>query len=286
MPDLNTNNSRLVFESSEQVKVISAFDQLGLKDDLLRGLYDYGFETPSAVQQTVLVPMMSGRDVIVQAEAGMGKTSTGVIAMLHRIDCNLRETQVLILSPTRELAWATRNAIMALGKYLNVQCHVCIGGTAIKEDVSKLDYGVSIVSGTPGRVSDIIRRKHLRTQNIKMLVLDKADEMLEMGFREQVYDVHRYLPPATQVVLLGIKLPDDAIEMTTRLMTDPIRILMKRPESPLDRINHYFLAVEKEEWKFETLCDLFDASLVSRAVIFCNTKRKVRAFDLDQRRRD
>jgi len=121
----------------------------------------------------------------------------------------------------------------------------------------------------------MIRRRHLRTRNIKMLVLDEADELLNRGFKEQIYDVYRYLPPATQVVVVSATLPPDVLELTTKFMTDPIRILVKRDELTLEGLKQYFIAVEKEEWKFDTLCDLYDTLTITQAVIFCNTKRKV-----------
>lgn len=164
---------------------------------------------------------------------------------------------------------------MALGDYMNVQCHACIGGTNVGEDIRKLDHGQHVVSGTPGRVADMIRRRNLRTRNIKMLVLDEADELLNRGFREQIYDVYRYLPPATQVVVVSATLPYDVLDMTTKFMTDPVRILVKRDELTLEGLKQYFIAVEKEEWKFDTLCDLYDTLTITQAVIFCNTRRKV-----------
>ena len=162
---------------------------------------------------------------------------------------------------------------------MNVQCHACIGGTSIGEDIRKLEYGQHVVSGTPGRVFDMIRRRSLRTRNIKMLVLDEADELLNKGFKDQIYDVYRYLPPATQVVLLSATLPRDVLEMTTKFMTDPIRILVKRDELTLEGIKQFFVAVEKEDWKFDTLCDLYDTLTITQAVIFCNTRRKVGALN-------
>lgn len=195
--------------------------------------------------------------------------------MLQSIDVTVRETQALVLSPTRELATQIQSVVLALGDYMNVQCHACIGGTSIGEDIRKLEYGQHIVSGTPGRVFDMIRRRCLRTRNIKMLVLDEADELLNKGFKDQIYDVYRYLPPATQVVLLSATLPYDVLEMTTKFMTDPIRILVKRDELTLEGIKQFFVAVEKEDWKFDTLCDLYDTLTITQAVIFCNTRRKV-----------
>jgi len=264
-----------VFESSEAVKVISTFDDLGLKEDLLRGIYAYNFEKPSAIQQRAILPVTQGRDVIAQAQSGTGKTATFSISILQAIDTTIRDTQALILSPTRELATQIQSVVLALGDYMNVQCHACIGGTSIGEDIRKLDYGQHVVSGTPGRVFDMIRRRNLRTRNIKMLVLDEADELLNKGFKDQIYDVYRYLPPATQVVVVSATLPYDVLEMTTKFMTDPVRILVKRDELTLEGIKQFFVAVEKEDWKFDTLCDLYDTLTITQAVIFCNTRRKV-----------
>jgi len=178
------------------------------------------------------------------------------------------------LSPTRELAIQSQKVILAIGDYMNVQCHSCIGGTSIGEDIRKLDYGQHVVSGTPGRVFDMIKRKNLRTRNIKLLILDEADEMLNVGFKGQIYDVYRYLPP-TQVVLLSATLPHDILEMTQKFMKEPVRVLVKRDELTLEGIKQFFVAVEREDWKFDTLCDLYDTLTITQAVIFCNEKKKV-----------
>nr|CAD7396780.1 unnamed protein product [Timema cristinae] len=194
--------SNVEFETSEDVEVIPTFDSMGLREELLRGIYAYGFEKPSAIQQRSIKPIVKGRDVIAQAQSGTGKTATFSIAILQSLDTTVRESQVLCLSPTRELATQIQKVILALGDFMNVQCHACIGGTNLGEDIRKLDYGQHVVSGTPGRVfgnRHMIRRRVLRTRSIKMLVLDEADEMLNKGFKEQIYDVYRYLPPATQV---------------------------------------------------------------------------------------
>jgi len=187
------------FETSEDVDVTPTFDGMGLREDLIRGIYAYGFEKPSAIQQRSIRPIVKGRDVIAQAQSGTGKTATFSMSILQSLDTQVRETQALVLSPTRELAQQIQKVILALGDYMSVQCHACIGGTNVGEDIRKLDYGQHVVSGTPGRVFDMIRRRNLRTRAIKMLVLDEADEMLNKGFKEQIYDVYRYLPPATQV---------------------------------------------------------------------------------------
>lgn len=290
------HNPNLVFESSEEVKIAPTFVRgciclansrmhwvskticCAASTRTVRALHetaDTDFEKPSAIQQRAILPILRGRDVIAQAQSGTGKTATFSISMLQTIDTTLRDTQALVLSPTRELATQIQSVVLALGDYMNVQCHACIGGTSVGEDIRKLEYGQHIVSGTPGRVFDMIRRRHLRTKNIKMLILDESDELLNMGFKDQIYDIYRYLPPATQVVLVSATLPHDVLEMTTKFMTDPVRILVKRDELTLEGIKQFFVAVEKEDWKFDTLCDLYDTLTITQAVIFCNTRRKV-----------
>jgi len=158
---------------------------------------------------------------------------------------------------------------------MNVQTHCCTGGKSVGEDIRKLEHGVHVVSGTPGRLFDMIKRRSLRTRAIKLLILDEADEMLSKGFKEQIYDIYRYLPPETQVVLVSATLPHEVLEVTNKFMTDPLRILVKRDELTLEGIKQFFVAVEKEEWKFDTLCDLYDTLTITQAVIFSNTRRKV-----------
>mmetsp|Transcript_5947 Transcript_5947/g.8948 ORF Transcript_5947/g.8948 Transcript_5947/m.8948 type:complete len:413 (+) Transcript_5947:70-1308(+) len=263
------------FTLDRDIQVIDSFEKMGLKDDLLRGVYAYGFEKPSAVQQRAIIPIISGRDVVAQSQSGTGKTAVFCIGTLQSINISSNETQALILSPTRELAEQTEKVMMALGDFLNVQCHACIGGRSISEDIRRLDYGVHAVSGTPGRVYDMLQRKNLRTRQIKMLIIDEADEMLSKGFKEQIYEIYRYLPPHCQVVLISATMPQEVLEMTKKFMNDPIKILVKRDELTLDGIRQFFIAVEREEWKFDTLCDLYDSLVVTQAVIFCNTKVKV-----------
>ncbi|KAJ1839445.1 RNA helicase, partial [Coemansia sp. RSA 2703] len=263
------------FETSKGIRAVSSFDKMGLKDDLLRGIYAYNFERPSAIQQRAIPAIISGRDVIAQAQSGTGKTGTLAISILQRIDTALRETQALVVSPTRELATQTHGVVAALGDYMSVQSHACIGGTKTSDDVKRLEHGVHVVSATPGRVYDMLKRRVLRASHMKMLVLDEADQLLDRGFKDQIYDIYRHLPPKTQVVLLSATLPNDVLELTSKFMKDPMRILVKRDELTLEGISQFFVNVEQEEWKFETLCDLYDSLTITQAVIFCNTRAKV-----------
>ncbi|KAI9093831.1 eukaryotic initiation factor 4A-III [Phlyctochytrium arcticum] len=158
---------------------------------------------------------------------------------------------------------------------MNITCHACIGGTNVRDDMRALEAGVHVVVGTPGRVFDMMDRRALKTDHIKMFVLDEADEMLSRGFKEQIYEVFQLLPPATQVVLLSATMPVEVLDVTKRFMREPVRILVKRDELTLEGIRQFYIAVEKEDWKLDTLCDLYETVTVAQAVIFCNTRRKV-----------
>jgi len=256
-------------------KVCDNFDEMNLKEKLLRGIYAYGFERPSAIQARAILPCITGHDVIAQAQSGTGKTATFSVSLLQQIDTTINECQALVLAPTRELAHQIQKVVLSLGDYMEVQCHACIGGTNVRDDLRKLEQGVHVVVGTPGRVFDMINRRALRTDKIRIFVLDEADEMLSRGFKDQIYDVFKNLPPQVQVNLLSATMPDEVMEVTNQFMRDPIMILVKKEELTLEGIKQFYVQVEREDWKLETLCDLYDTLSVTQAVIFCNTRRKV-----------
>lgn len=248
---------------------------MNLKSELLRGVYAYGFERPSAIQQRAIMPVIKGNDVIAQAQSGTGKTATFSISVLQKIDPNIKACQALILAPTRELAQQIQKVVVAIGDFMQIECHACIGGTSVRDDMKALQDGPQVVVGTPGRVQDMIQRRVLKTDSMKMFVLDEADEMLSRGFTEQIYDIFQLLPQSTQVVLLSATMPQDVLEVTTKFMRDPVRILVKKDELTLEGIKQFYIAVEKEDWKLDTLSDLYETVTITQAVIFCNTRRKV-----------
>ncbi|XP_065347770.1 eukaryotic initiation factor 4A-I-like isoform X2 [Cloeon dipterum] len=257
-------------------EVVDNFDNMKLKEELLRGIYAYGFEKPSAIQQRAILPCIQGHDVIAQAQSGTGKTATFSISILQQIDTTLMECQALILAPTRELAQQIQKVVIALGDFMKANCHACIGGTNVREDIRRLEAGAHVVVGTPGRVYDMISRGALRTNFIKIFVLDEADEMLSRGFTEQIHDVFKTLRCAdVQVILLSATMPDDVLNVSKCFMRNPVRILVKKEELTLEGIKQFFVNVEREDWKLDTLCDLYDTLSITQAVIFCNTRRKV-----------
>jgi translation initiation factor 4A len=255
-------------------EVHSSFDDMDLKEELLRGIYSYGFESPSAIQQRGIVPILKGRDTIAQAQSGTGKTATFLIACLQKIDPTIRSCQALILAPTRELATQIKEVSGKLGDYLKVRSHACVGGTLVREDIKMLE-DCQLVVGTPGRVYDLIGRQALKLNHLLFLVLDEADEMLSRGFRDQIYDIFQELPPKVQVCLFSATMPTDVLDVSKRFMRDPIRILVKKEMVTLDGIKQFYVAVEKENWKLDTLCDLYETLTITQAIIYCNTRRQV-----------
>jgi len=259
----------------DEAEEASTFDEMNLKEDLLRGIYAYGFEKPSTIQQRAIIPVVKGHDTIAQAQSGTGKTATFSIGALQRVDLSQRACQALLLAPTRELATQSHKVVCSIGDYLNVVCHACIGGTKVSDDIEILRRGVHIVVGTPGRVFDMIERRALNVSQVKLFILDEADEMLSRGFTDQIYDVFRKLPEDVQVGLFSATMPDEVLEMTTKFMNDPKRILVKRDELTLEGIKQFYIAVDKEEWKLDTLCDLYETLTITQAIIYCNARRKV-----------
>lgn len=256
-------------------EVCEDFDSMDLREDLLRGIYSYGFEKPSAIQQRGIKPILLGRDTIAQAQSGTGKTATFAISTLQKLNIELHECQTIILSPTRELAVQTQKVITHLGDYMQAQVHCCVGGTAVRDDIRILQEGVHIVAGTPGRIWDMLCRNAIRSDNVALFIMDEADEMLSRGFRDQIYQIFRLLPEKVQVAMFSATMPLEVLEVSRRFMRDPIRILVKRNELTLEGIKQFYVAVEKEEWKLGTLCDLYETLTITQAIIYCNTRRKV-----------
>jgi len=260
---------------TQEYPTVQSFDDLDIREELLRGIYSYGFEVPSAIQQRAISPIIDGRDTIGQAQAGTGKTGAFVIGALERVNYNKHACQVLIMSPTRELACQTHRVVSALGDYLRVRAHLCVGGTDAQKDMRKLREGQQVVVGTPGRI-DMIRRGCLATEDLQVLVLDEADEMLSPhGFKDQVYHIFKSLPSNVQVCLFSATMPSEILDLTKKFMRDPVRVLVKKEELTLEGIRQFYIAIEKEDWKLDVLCDLYESLTISQAIIYCNTQRKV-----------
>jgi len=268
-------SEEIIFDSSEVL--IHSWDQLDLNSNILRGIFAYGFEKPSPIQQRAIKPIMEGRDVIAQAQSGTGKTATFAIGALQRVNIAEHSTQVLILSPTRELSTQTAKVISNLGSFMNgLKIQTLFGGAAIEEGSSFSNKNTPhIICGCSGRVHDMMRRGNISTKNIKVVILDEADEMLSSGFKEQVYNIFQYLNSEVQVCLFSATLPEDINCILEKIMRNPVRICVKREQLTLEGISQYYIAVNDDREKYVTLKDIFSFITLSHTIIYCNSIKRV-----------
>jgi len=256
-------------------ETVESFDQLDLKADLLRGIYGYGFVKPSVIQSKGVLPILKGKDTIAQAQSGTGKTATFAISILQLIDPEAARCQALVLAPTRELAQQIQRVIMCLGEYLKVTVHICTGGTNVMDERKKLQEGVQVVVGTPGRVHDMLKRGFLKAEHLKLFVLDEADEMLGRGFQDQIKEIFKLIPGDVQIALFSATMPPEILALTKDFMRDPATILVKNEELTLDGIKQFYIAIDKEEWKFDTLVELYNNIDIQQCIMYCNKKQRV-----------
>jgi superfamily II DNA/RNA helicase len=254
---------------------VNSFEDLNLKENLLRGIYGYGYEKPSVIQKKAIMPVIDGHDVIAQAQSGTGKTATFSIGMLQNIDETQDEIQALILAHTRELALQILTVIKNISSYMNLRYNLCVGGTLIRDNIDELLKNPQIIIGTPGRVLDMINKKALNTRNLKVLIIDEADEMLSKIFSNQIYDIFRFLPNSIQVGLFSATMTEEFFKLSKCFMRDPVKILVKNEELTLEGIKQFYINVEKNENKFGTLCDIYEACSISQTIIYANSKRGV-----------
>lgn len=249
----------------------------GISDSLLRGIYSYGFERPSPIQRQGILPIIEGKDIIAQAQSGTGKTGCFSVASLATVVPELKQVQVMIIAPTRELARQIYSVVSTLSKYIEgCRTQLLIGGTSTESDISQLKNNTpQVVVGCPGRIHDMLRRRHINSQHIKLLVIDEADEMLSSGFKEQVYFVFQCLKSDIQVGLFSATLPEDLIALTNKFMRDPVRILVKSEQLTLEGIRQYYIGLDTDGEKYETLCDLYTSLSMAQCIIYCNSVRRV-----------
>ena len=252
-----------------------SFDEMGLKENLLRGIYCYGFEKPSYIQQKSIIPLYKGFDIIAQSQSGTGKTGSFLIGAIQKIDDSLNETQALILSPTRELSQQIFNVLSCFTANIpTFTKHLLIGGKNLSNDFNELDKSPQLIVGTPGRVYDMLKRCALKPGHINLFILDEADEMLSRGFKDQIYEIFQYINNKCQVALFSATMPNEALDITKKFMNDPITILVKKEDLTLEGIKQYYIDVDNETYKFDCLCDIYSSLSVSQTIIYCNSKRK------------
>jgi translation initiation factor 4A len=255
-------------------ETVETFDELNLKSELLRGIYGYGFEKPSAIQQKAILPIIKQRDVIAQAQSGTGKTAAFAIGSLQLVDATKDEIQCLVLSPTRELAQQTSIVYQFLGECLKVKVTLLIGGTKVGADLDKLREGPQVLVGSPGRVLDLIRRKQISLAYLQTFILDEADEMLSKGFIDNIKEIISLIPTTTKILLFSATMPKEIVEITTKFMKDPAKILVKNEELTLEGIKQYYVYLKKED-KLDVLLQIYRGIEIAQAIIYCNSRKSV-----------
>jgi superfamily II DNA/RNA helicase len=255
----------------------TAWNELDIETSLLRGIYGYGFEKPSSIQQQAIKPLIMGRDIVIQAHSGTGKTATFAIGSLANIDLTLNDTQVLVLSPTKELTIQTAKVFTGLGSMMNgLRLKTLYGGAHFEEGNAFSNKETPhIICGCPGKVFDMMRRSRISCKNIKLVILDEADEVLSSGFKDQVYNIFQYFNNTIQVALVSATLPDSINSIIDKIMRNPVRISVKREMLTLEGITQHYIAVEDDRQKYATLKDLYSLISISSSIIYCNSVKRV-----------
>ena len=250
------------------------FKELGLDHDLLKAIAQSGFEEATPIQAETIPLVLAGKDVIGQAQTGTGKTAAFGLPILQNIDKADRSIQALVISPTRELAIQTQEELYRLGQDKKIKVQAVYGGADIRRQIRQLSEHPQIVVGTPGRILDHIGRHTLKLQNLKVLVLDEADEMLDMGFIDDIEKIVEQMPTARQTLLFSATIPASIMRLTNKFMHEPVTVKIKAKELTADTVEQYYVRAKDYE-KFDVMTRLFDVQDPDLALIFGRTKCRV-----------
>mgnify|MGYP003685582887 FL=1 len=252
-----------------------SFDNLGINEALLRGVYSYGFEKPSLIQHKSIPIINEKKDIIAQSQSGTGKTGAFSIGALNLIDESLLKTQILIISPTRELTEQTHNVINEISSYMKIKSAKAVGGTSVHQCAEVLRREPHVVIGTPGRIIDMISKRNLITSDITCLVIDEADEMMSFGFLPTLQEIIRSMPKDAQMCLFSATMPQEMLELTDKFMSNPEKILVNKEELTLEGISQYYINAKVNHWKYDVLIDIYDSINISQCIIYVNSKNKL-----------
>jgi len=253
------------------MQIIKHFEDLPLSPEILRGIKELEFEELFPIQAQAILPLLQGRDVIGQAQTGTGKTAAFGIPMLERLQRGDKHVQGLVLVPTRELALQVADHINHFGKYTPLRAMPIYGGEPIQKQIFALQRGVQIVVGTPGRVIDHLERGTLRLNTVKVVVLDEADRMLDMGFRDDIDYILARVPIDRQISLFSATIDSNVMGISHQYMDHPEKILVSKDEIALPQITQLYVVVNPRE-KFDVLCRLINEENIKRAIVFCRTR--------------
>ena len=263
------------YDTSEPLQFFTKFEDegLGLKDEILNGIYNYGYEKPTPIQKLAIKPISSGRDIVIQSHSGSGKTATFLIGMLQRIDLELNETQCIIIANTHELAKQIRDVFIELSKYMKIRHNMCIGGDLQHRYMTNA-MNHHVIIGTPGRLSDLLGKSMINSSYLKMIIIDEADDVLSSGFQKQVKKIFQQIPSTTQVVLVSATIPQEMCELFEFIMKpDYIKILVKDDELSLEGIKQFYVQLD-DNMKIDTTLDLYKFIKIGQAIIYCNKKHR------------
>lgn len=266
-----------VKETIQEVNEINEWEDLNAKTPLLRGIYANGYEKPSPIQRKAILPLFEKKDIIAQAQSGTGKTACFSIGALQLIDIEKKAPQAIILSPTRELSIQTKKVIDSLGSlFPKLTTQLMIGGTSTDQTIQNIKTNSPhIIIGCPGRIHDMLKRKRLPVNDFKILIMDEADELLSFGFKDQVYNIFQHMPSTIQVALFSATIPEELNKLTDKFMRNPVKILVKNEQLTLEGIRQYYIALENDEVKYDTLKDIYGSLTLSQSIIYCNSVKRV-----------
>ena len=265
----NTNTNATNATSEYIPKEFLKWEDLeNFNPELLRGIYAHGFDKPSIIQQKSILSLFDKKDIVAQAQSGTGKTGAFAVGVLQNIDTSVNKVQAVILVPTRELAKQIQDVVTSLGSFIKLlKIQLLVGGTSTEQDVHALKNNTPhIIVGCPGRVHDMMRRQHIRGADINMIILDEADEMLSVGFKEQVYNIFNFLNSNVQVGLFSATLPEELHTLSEKFLRNPVKILVKSEQLTLEGIVQHMIALEDDSQKYSTLKDIYNMLAVTQAL--------------------
>ena len=256
-----------------ETNIENNFENLELKENLVKGVYIYGFKKPSKIQVKGINAINTGKDCIIQSQSGTGKTATYLLGILNRLEEN-DKCQGIIITPTRELASQVYKVAIEICKFTEFKVELCSGGTSINKNRSSLKK-TNLIIGTIGRLNHMIQENRINLYNIKLICLDEADDILNDGISKELNTIFNKIPSGTQYCLISATLSNNVFDLSKKLMHQPVKILLKKNEIPVDLIKQFYIDTEVEELKFEVLLDLYNLISTSQAIIFCNKIRQV-----------
>lgn len=253
------------------------WDDFGLKTDLLRGIFSFGYEKPSDIQKKAIPHILKGKDIIGQAQSGTGKTGAFTISALQTIDTSKDFTQALIILPTHELVTQTCSTISALTPFMpELRVKTLVGGTSINDDITELKTNPPhIIVACTGRLFDMIKRRAVQISDVHLCILDEADEMLSFGFKDQIYNIFQSLSPTVQIALFSATMPEPILKITEKFMRDPVKIIVEPEKLNLEGIQQYFVSIYDDHSKYDAFKDIFQRMTASQTIIYINSVSRV-----------